>query len=122
MMMGKMNVQFLDLKRQYQSIKPEIDKAIADVVESQRFVLGPRLEELEKSFAGYCGAKHATGANSGTSALHMALLALGVGKGDEVITCPNSFFATAEVITAVGARPVFADINPESFCMRSEER
>ncbi|MBI3036862.1 DegT/DnrJ/EryC1/StrS family aminotransferase [Candidatus Woesearchaeota archaeon] len=116
-----MNVPFLDLKRQYRSIKPEIDKAIADVVESQLFVMGPKLEELEKSFANYCGTKHATGANSGTSALHMALLALGVGEGDEVITCPNSFFATAEVITAVGARPAFADINPESFCMDADE-
>ena len=116
-----MNVPFLDLKRQYQSIKQEIDKAIAEVVESQRFVLGPKLEEFEGSFAKYCGTKHATGVNSGTSALYISLLALGIGKGDEIITCPNSFFATAEVITAVGARPVFADISQESFCMEPKE-
>ncbi len=115
------NVPFLDLKRQYKSIKPEIDRAISDVVESQKFVLGPKLEEFEKSFANYCGTKFAAGVNSGTSALHLALLVLGIRKGDEVITCPNSFFATAEVITAVGAKPVFADINRESFCMDPED-
>ncbi|MBI2550671.1 DegT/DnrJ/EryC1/StrS family aminotransferase [Candidatus Woesearchaeota archaeon] len=115
-----MNVPFLDLKRQYKSIKPEIDAAIAKVVESQYFVAGPETERFEKEFATYCSSKFGIGVNSGTSALHIALIALGVGKGDEVITCPNSFFATAEVITAVGATPVFADINQESFCMDAE--
>ncbi len=115
-----MIVPFLDLKRQYSSIKEEIDRAVYEVMESQRFVLGPKLEGFEKAFSGYCGARFAAGVNSGTSALHLALLALGVGNGDEVVTCPNSFFATAEVITAVGAKPVFADISPESFCMDPE--
>lgn len=115
-----MDIPFLDLKRQYGSIKGEIDKAVSEVIESQRFVLGPKLEEFEKAFAGYCGTKFSAGVNSGTSALHLALLALGIKPGDEVITCPNSFFATAEAITAAGAKPVFADISPESFCMDPE--
>ncbi len=119
--MINMSVPFLDLKRQYAAIKPEIDTAVADVIETQQFVMGARTEKFEKSFAAYCGTKHAEGVNSGTAALHLALLALGIGPGDEVITCPNSFFATAEAITAAGAKPVFADINPESFCMEPEQ-
>lgn len=116
-----MNIPFLDLKRQYASIKPEIDAAIKAVVEAQQFVMGPRTEQFEKEFAQYCGTRHAIGVNSGTSALHIALLAIGAGPGDEVITCPNSFFATAEAITAAGAKPVFADVNPESLCMDADE-
>lgn len=115
-----MAVPFLDLKRQYNSIKGEVDKAISDVVESQQFVMGPKLKEFEAAFSTYCGSRFAAGVNSGTSALHLALLALGVKPGDEVITCPNSFFATAEVITAVGAKPVFCDVDTKSLCMSPE--
>jgi dTDP-4-amino-4,6-dideoxygalactose transaminase len=118
--MNEMNVPFLDLKRQYEQIKPEVNKAITDVIESQRFAMGPKTEEFEKSFASYCDSKFAVGVNSGTSALHIALLSIGIKPGDEVITCPNSFFATAEAISAVGAKPVFADMSNEDFCINAD--
>jgi dTDP-4-amino-4,6-dideoxygalactose transaminase len=109
-----MNVPFVDLKTQYQNIREEIDPAIGEVVSSAWFVGGPRLKAFEEQFASFCGAEHAIGVSSGTAALHVALVAAGVGSGDEVITAPNTFIATTEAITLAGARPVFVDVDPES--------
>lgn len=108
-------IPFLDLKAQYHGIKDEIDGAIADVLESSQFVLGKAVAAFEEEFAHYCGGGQAIGVNSGTSALHLALLAAGVGPGDEVITTPFTFAATVATIHYCGATPVFADIDPVSF-------
>ena len=108
-------IPFVDLKSQYLSIKPEIDEAVFSVLESSQFILGKFVDGFEKDFAKYCDAKHAVGVNSGTSALHLALLAAGVGPGDEVITTPFTFVATAAAIRYCGARPVYVDIDPTSF-------
>jgi len=108
-------MQFLDLKAQYKSIKKEIDSAIKRVVDSGIFIGGPELENFEKEIAQFCGTKYAIGVNSGTDALLLALRALGIGPGSEVITTPFTFIATAEVITAVGAKPIFVDIDPKTF-------
>ncbi|UCB51846.1 MAG: DegT/DnrJ/EryC1/StrS family aminotransferase [Candidatus Zixiibacteriota bacterium] len=110
-----MKVNFVDLKAQYQTIKPEIDKAIENVISNTAFILGKAVAEFEEQFAGYCGAKHCVGINSGTSALIMALKALDVGEGDEVITTPNTFIATAEAISFAGATPIFVDIEDGSY-------
>jgi dTDP-4-amino-4,6-dideoxygalactose transaminase len=107
-------VPFLDLKAQYQALKPEIDAAVIGVLESGQFVLGPRVQAFEESFAKTYGLGHAVACNSGTSALHLALLAAGVGRGDEVITTPMTFIATAIAIDVVGANPVFVDIDLET--------
>jgi dTDP-4-amino-4,6-dideoxygalactose transaminase len=108
-------IPFVDLKAQYQSIKPEIDAAVIGVLESTQFVLGSAVAAFEQSFAAYAGAEHAVGTSTGTSALHLALLAAGVGRGDEVITTPFTFVATVSAIDYTGARPVFVDIDPASF-------
>ena len=108
-------VPLIDLKRQYQGIKEEINSAIQDVLDSQAFILGPQVKEFEDLFASYCNTKHAIGVSSGTDALLLALKSLGIGNGDEVITTPFTFFATVESICNVGAIPVFADIDPESY-------
>src|SRR5580698_1652320 len=113
----KVKVPYLDLKAQYQSIKPEIDAAIARVLESCQFVLGPEVTSFEQEFATYCGAAECIALNSGTSALHLALLAAGVGPGDEVITVPFTFVASVSAVTYAGARPVLVDIDPRSFTM-----
>jgi dTDP-4-amino-4,6-dideoxygalactose transaminase len=105
-------IPLVDLKAQYESIKPEIDAAIAEVVESCQFVLGPKVEAFEADFAAYCQARFAFGVNSGTSALHLALLAAGVGDGDEVITVGYTFVATVAGILYTGAKPVLVDIDP----------
>src|SRR5438034_11597305 len=110
-------IPMLDLKAQYRSIKPEIDAAIAHVFETGQFVLGEEVVAFEREFAAYCGAAHGVAVNSGTSALQLALLAAGVGPGDEVITVPFTFVATAAVIDYVGAVPVFVDIDPHTFTM-----
>ncbi len=113
--MSEIRVPLLDLKSQYSQIKPEIDAAIQRVVDAQRFVLGPEVAALEAEIAAYCGAGHAVGCASGSDALLLALTALGIDEGDEVI-CPSyTFFSTAGTIARMRARPVFADIDPESF-------
>jgi dTDP-4-amino-4,6-dideoxygalactose transaminase len=115
--MANIKVPYLDLKAQYQSIKPEIDAAIASVLESCQFVLGPEVAGFEEEFATYCGTTECIALNSGTSALHLALLAAGVGPGDEVITVPFTFVASVSAVTYGGARPVLVDIDPRSFTM-----
>lgn len=110
-------IPFLDLKAQYRSIKAEVDAAIAGVLESCQFALGSEVAAFEKEFADYCGASQGIAVNSGTSALHLALLAAGVGPGDEVITVPFTFVATAAAVCYTGARPVFVDIDPRSHTM-----
>ena len=108
-------IPFLDLKAQYHSIKEVIDAAIAGVLESGQFVLGNAVAAFEEEFAEYCGGGQAVGVNSGTSAMHLALLAAGVGPGDEVVTTPFTFAASVAAILYCGAAPVFADIDPVSF-------
>lgn len=114
-------IPFVDLKVQYHSIKPEIDQAVLSVLESTQFVLGSEVAAFEKDFAAYCQREIALGVNSGTSALHLALLAAGIGPGDEVITIPFTFVATVAAIYYSGATPVFVDIQPESFTMDPEK-
>ena len=115
-----MKIPILDLTAQYKSIKTEIDTAIKRVVDSQHFILGPEVEAFEKEVAAYCGTKYAVGVASGTDALILSLKALGIGPGDEVITTPFTFFATAEAISIVGAKPVFVDIDPKTYCINPE--
>ncbi len=115
--MANIKVPYLDLKAQYQSIKPEIDAAIARVLDSCQFVLGAEVAGFEQEFAAYCGTAECIALNSGTSALHLALLAAGVGPGDEVITVPFTFVASVAAVTYTGARPVLVDIDPRSFTM-----
>jgi dTDP-4-amino-4,6-dideoxygalactose transaminase len=110
-------VPFVDLKAQYRSIKSEVDAAIASVLESGQFVLGEEVAAFEAEFAAYCGVRFGIAVNSGTSALHLALLAAGIGPGDEVITVPFTFAATVAAICYAGARPVFVDIDPKSYNM-----
>ena len=105
-------IPLVDLKAQYAQLKPEIDAAIAEVVESCQFILGPKVEAFEADFAAYCQSRFAFGVNSGTSALHLALLAAGVGAGDEVITVGYTFVATVAGILYTGAKPVLVDIDP----------
>lgn len=107
-----MKIPLVDLKAQYESIKEEIDPAISRVIQNSHFILGPELEAFEKAMASYLHVKYAIGVASGTDALHLALLACGIGPGDEVITTPFTFIATAETIAKCGARPVFVDIDP----------
>ena len=110
-------VPFVDLGAQYRSIKPEIDAAIARVLDSAQFVLGPEVEAFEREFAAFCGTAHGVAVNSGTSALHLALLAADIGPGDEVITVPFTFVASVAAIDYTGARPVFVDVDDRSLTM-----
>lgn len=115
--MANIRVPYLDLKAQYRSIKPEIDQAVARVLDSCQFVLGPEVAEFEREFAAYCGTSECIALNSGTSALHLALLAAGIGPGDEVITVPFTFVASVATILYAGAKPVLVDIEPRTFNM-----
>jgi dTDP-4-amino-4,6-dideoxygalactose transaminase len=110
-------IPFVDLKTQYHSIKAEIHAAIERVLENSTFILGPAVVEFEQDFAKYCEARHCIAVNSGTSAVHLALLAAGVRPGDEVITVPFTFVATVAAIEYCGARPVLVDIEPDTFNM-----
>jgi dTDP-4-amino-4,6-dideoxygalactose transaminase len=108
-------IPYVDLRAQYRSIKGEIDDAITRVLEESQFVLGKEVAALEQEFGDYCGARHGVGVNSGTSALHLALLAAGIKPGDEVITVPFTFVATVAAILYAGAKPVLVDVDPDSF-------
>jgi dTDP-4-amino-4,6-dideoxygalactose transaminase len=110
-------IPFMNLKAQYHSIKSEIDDAVLRVLESTAYVLGPEVAAFEKEFAQFSGAQHGIAVNSGTSALHLAMLAAGIGPGDEVITVPFTFVATVAAIVYSGANPVFVDIDPETYTM-----
>jgi dTDP-4-amino-4,6-dideoxygalactose transaminase len=110
-------IPFLDLEVQYASIRNEIESAVHAVLNSRQYVLGTFVREFEEAFAAYCGVRHAIAVNSGTSALHLALLAAGVGAGDEVITVPFTFVATVAAIRYCGAREVYVDIDPRTFNM-----
>jgi dTDP-4-amino-4,6-dideoxygalactose transaminase len=112
-----MKVPFLDLKAQYATIKDEIAAALQQVLDNTAFAGGPFVAAFEKDFAAYCGTKHAVGVGNGTEALWMALIALGVGAGDEVITVPDTFIATAEAISFCGAKPVFVDVDEKTYNM-----
>jgi len=113
--MNQIKIPILDLKPQYQTIKAEIHEAIDRVLESGRYILGTEVQQFEQEVASYLGVKHAVGVNSGTDALVIGLRSAGIQEGDEVITSPFSFFATAESISNVGAIPIFADVEANSF-------
>ena len=110
-----MNIPLIDLKAQYESLAEELNKAALGVLSSANYIMGKTVIEFEKEFARFIGVKHAISVGNGTDALVIALKAMGIGEGDEVITTPFTFFATAETISAVGATPVFVDVNKETF-------
>ena len=110
-------IPFVDLKAQYRSISTEVDASIQEVLEGCDFILGEKVSRFEKEFASFCGVSYAVGVASGTEAIHLALRALGVGPGDEVITQANTFIATPLSIAYTGARPVFVDVDPETYNM-----
>lgn len=110
-------IPFLDLKAQYASIKDELDPAVLKVLASTQYILGEEVAAFEREFADYCGTKHAIAVNTGTSALHLSLLAAGIGPEDEVITVPFTFVATVSAICYTGARPVFVDVEPVTLTM-----
>ncbi|WP_018862322.1 MULTISPECIES: DegT/DnrJ/EryC1/StrS aminotransferase family protein [unclassified Thioalkalivibrio] len=114
-------IPMVDLQRQYQSLRPEIDAALQEVLAGARYILGPNVQTLEDELARYLGVDHAITCASGTDALHLALAAGGIGPGDEVITTPFTFIATAEAIRYVGADPVFVDIDPDTFNIDPEQ-
>ena len=110
-----MNIPMVDLKGQYETLKQEIDEAVLEALSATQFILGPNVQAFEQEAADYLGVSHAVGCASGTDALHLALAAAGIGEGDEVITTPFTFIATAEAISYLGATPVFVDIDPKTF-------
>ena len=115
-----MNVPFVDLKSQYASIKEKIDSVIAEVISKTAFIGGPYVKSFESAFAKFCKVKYCVGVGNGTDAIFIALKALDIGEGDEVITAANSFIATSEAITMTGAKVVFVDINPQTYNMAIE--
>ena len=115
--MAHPSIPLVDLKAQYLALKPEIDAAIQDILDTTAFILGPQVDAFEKSFAAFCGADHCVALGNGTDATVLALEAAGVGRGDEVITVSHTFIATAEGISELGALPVFIDIRPDSLLM-----
>lgn len=112
-----MTIPFLNLTRLHEPLKKRMLAELEDVLDHSSFILGPKVQNFEKKFAAFCGVEHAVGVNSGTTALHMALLALGVGPGDEVLVPAMTFVATAEAVRYTGATPVFVDVEPGRFCM-----
>ncbi len=116
-----MTIPLVDLKAQYETIKDEIKASITRVMENSQFVLGEETQAFEEEFAEYCGAKYCVGVGSGTDALFLALKACGIGRGDAVITVPNTFIATAEAVSHSGATPVFVDANPDTYNMDPEK-
>jgi dTDP-4-amino-4,6-dideoxygalactose transaminase len=116
--MSKIIIPLIDLAAQHRSIADEVKRRVMAVIESQRFILGPEVDELEQRIAEYSGVPPAVGVASGTDALILSLKALGVGEGDEVITTPFTFYATASSVVHAGARPVFVDIDPETCLIR----
>ena len=115
-----MPIPLFDTTTLRDALRPEIDAAIARVVDSGVFILGPEVGAFEEEFAAYCGARHAVGVANGTDALTIALRALGVGPGDEVVVPSFTFYASVEAIPPTGARPVFCDVDPETFCVTQE--
>src|SRR5438105_9828433 len=114
-------VPVMDLKAQYAALRDEMTQAVREVLDSTTYVLGPKVTAFEEAFAAYLGARHCVGVNSGTSALHLALLAAGVGPGDEVITVPMTFIATSWAVSYCGAKPVFADVDPATYTLDPEK-
>lgn len=112
-----MNVPFVDLRKQHEPIDAELIEVFQRVLRQSSFIQGPEVQNFERAFASYLGSSECIALNSGTAALQLVLQALGIGPGDEVITVPNTFIATAEAISAVGARPVFVDVDPVSYTM-----
>jgi dTDP-4-amino-4,6-dideoxygalactose transaminase len=112
-----MKVPFVDLAQQHRAIEEELRQVFVRVLARSSFILGPEVLQFEEAFASYLKVAHCVAVNSGTAALHLTLQALGIGPGDEVITVPNTFIATAEAISAIGARPVFVDVDPVSYTM-----
>src|SRR5437870_7141720 len=112
-----MQVPFVDLKAQYRAIKDDVLAALSDALDGMELFLGPNVRAFEAEFAAYCRTPHAVGVGSGTDALYLALKACGVGPGDEVITVPYTFFATAEAIRMLDAIPVFVDVDPETYTL-----
>lgn len=110
-----MNISLIDLKRQYQTIKEESDKKVLEILSSAQYIMGENVKEFEKEISEYLGVKHSISVGNGTDALVIALKALGIGEGDEVITTPYTFFATAESISIVGATPVFVDVDIDTY-------
>ena len=119
---AKVEVPFVDLKARSASIRHDVDIAMARVVSDCAFVGGPYVEAFEKAFAEFCGVSHCIGVANGTDALYLALRALGIGRGDEVLTAANSFIATSEAITLTGATVVFVDIDPGTYTSTSRRR
>ena len=119
--MGTNNIHMVDTKNQYLKIKKEVDEAIAAVIDSSQFIQGPAVKEFEKNAEKYLGAKHAIGCASGTDALQIAMMALGIKPGDEIITTPFTFVATTETIALLGAVPVYVDIDPKTFNIDPEK-
>ena len=115
-----MKIPFVDLRAMHEEIRQELREVFERVVDQSTFVLGPEVLHFEEDFARYVGTRYCVALNTGTAAVHLALAGLGIGPGDEVITVPHTFIATAEAISAVGARPVFVDIDPVTFTMDPE--